>query len=235
MTLAETLLALEAQGTEQTRALYRRHGAQDPMFGVSFAALGVLQKRIKQDHALALQLWETQNHDARALATLIADPSQIDDLQAERLRQDLNSYPLADLLSRLLAQAPNAWRWIEPWSGSPVDLTGQLGYDLIAQRALQDRECPESWFMEQLVRIEAELHARSNRTRHAMNMALIAIGGRGGALQEAALAAADRIGKVVVDHGDTRCKTPDARGYILKMAARTQTTGKKPGSSRRAC
>ena len=30
------------------------------------------------------------------------------------------------------------------------------------------------------------------------------------------LAAARRIGKVMVDHGDTSCKTPDAESYIIK-------------------
>ena len=34
------------------------------------------------------------------------------------------------------------------------------------------------------------------------------------------LAAARRIGKVEVDHGDTGCKTPDAVDYIRKMAER---------------
>ena len=53
-----------------------------------------------------------------------------------------------------------------------------------------------------------------------MNGALISIGGSNPALQKKALAAAGRIGKVQVDHGDTGCKTPDAASYILKMAER---------------
>jgi hypothetical protein len=38
-------------------------------------------------------------------------------------------------------------------------------------------------------------------------------------MQNKALAAAARIGKVEVDHGDTDCKTPDAAQYILKTRA----------------
>jgi hypothetical protein len=49
-----------------------------------------------------------------------------------------------------------------------------------------------------------------------MNMALIAIGVRSAGLRKLALAAAKRIGKVEVDHGDTSCKTPDAAAYIAK-------------------
>ena len=35
-------------------------------------------------------------------------------------------------------------------------------------------------------------------------------------LQKKAIAAAKRIGKVEVDHGETGCKTPDAASYIAK-------------------
>ena len=33
---ATTALGLKAAGTEQNRKVYRRHGARDPLFGVSF-------------------------------------------------------------------------------------------------------------------------------------------------------------------------------------------------------
>ena len=41
MTIQEALQKLEALGTEQNRKTYRRHGAGDKVFGVSFAHLGV--------------------------------------------------------------------------------------------------------------------------------------------------------------------------------------------------
>ena len=56
MTLAETMTALEQAGSAQTRKTYARHGAPEPMFGVSFATLKTLVKRIKVDHELALAL-----------------------------------------------------------------------------------------------------------------------------------------------------------------------------------
>src|SRR5262245_47512092 len=63
LSLAETMKLLEKAGSEQTRKTYRRHGAQDPMFGVSFATLKTLVKRIGVDHELAGALWDTKNHD----------------------------------------------------------------------------------------------------------------------------------------------------------------------------
>ncbi|HEX7343423.1 MAG TPA: DNA alkylation repair protein, partial [bacterium] len=74
--------------------------------------------------------------------------------------------------------------------------------------------------------IEREIHRSKNRVREAMNGALIAIGMRNEKLQKQAIAAARRIGKVVVDHGETGCKTPDAEAYILKAAARSKKKSK---------
>src|SRR5688572_342769 len=68
MSLAETMRALEQAGSAQTRKTYARHGAAEPMFGVSFATLKTLVKRIGVDHELALELWHTGNHDGCVLA-----------------------------------------------------------------------------------------------------------------------------------------------------------------------
>jgi len=56
--------------------------------------------------------------------------------------------------------------------------------------------------------------------RNAMNNALIAIGIRNPHLEKKAIAAAQKIGKVEVDHGETGCKTPDAIPYIQKSLDR---------------
>ncbi len=74
VSLKDAMSALEKAGTAQARKIYARHGAKEPMFGVSFADLKVLMKRIGVDHELALALWDTGNYDARNLAVKIADP-----------------------------------------------------------------------------------------------------------------------------------------------------------------
>jgi 3-methyladenine DNA glycosylase AlkD len=79
MDLDTAMQTLESLGTAQNRKVYPRHGVGENLFGVSFADLGKLTKQIKKDHALALQLWQTGNHDARILATMIADPQEMDE------------------------------------------------------------------------------------------------------------------------------------------------------------
>ncbi len=73
MTLIETMQALESLGTEQNRKVYARHGAGRNQFGVSFANLSKLAKKLGTDQTLAGALMRTGNQDARVLATMIAD------------------------------------------------------------------------------------------------------------------------------------------------------------------
>ena len=70
---------LAAAGTAQNRKVYARHGAAEPMFGVSYAELGRIAKPIKTNHALAVELWDSGNHDARVLALRVADPAALDE------------------------------------------------------------------------------------------------------------------------------------------------------------
>ena len=92
MDLATAMERLEAAGTEQNRTVFPRHGVTEPMFGVSYADLGRLQKEIKVDHALARELWATGNHDARILATKVADPSAMTAKEADAWARDCGNY-----------------------------------------------------------------------------------------------------------------------------------------------
>ena len=73
MTKDEVMTQLKKLGTEQTRKTFARHGAPDNIFGVKVGDLKTLQKKIKMDHALALELFATGNGDAQYLAALVAD------------------------------------------------------------------------------------------------------------------------------------------------------------------
>ncbi|MFY8052278.1 MAG: DNA alkylation repair protein, partial [Armatimonadaceae bacterium] len=77
MLLAEVLAQLEAAGSEQTRKTYARHGIRGECFGVSYAVLGQLRKKIKVDDSLALELWASGIHDARILACMVMDTNKI--------------------------------------------------------------------------------------------------------------------------------------------------------------
>ena len=98
---------------------------------------------------------------------------------------------------------------------------------------MNDQAAADAEFEKHLVTIEQQIHKAGNRTRHAMYMTLIAIGIRNDRLRPLALAAAGRIGKVEVDHGETGCKTPDAAAYI-RNAVERQRKAARPRAKKAA-
>jgi 3-methyladenine DNA glycosylase AlkD len=216
---ATALAELERCGSEKTRKTYRRHGVLGDQFGVSYADLKALKKAIKTDQALAESLWASGNHDARILATMIADPKAIARKALESWSRDPDNYVLMDAVAGVVAASPHGRALMEKWVASDTEWLGSAGWSVLGRLAgtseLTDQEA-EAY----LETIRTTIHTQKNRVRHSMNMALIALGLRNPAFQAKVMEAAKAIGRVEVDHGDTDCKTPDAVGYILKVAKR---------------
>ncbi len=219
MTKTEVMKELKANGTAQNRKVYARHGVTGEMFGVSYAALGKLKKKIKTDQSLAEQLWATGNHDARTLATLIADGSRINARTLDRWANDADNRGLAAAVSNVAAEAPSAKSRMKKWTTSKKEMVACTGWHVLASLAREDNGLSDAYFDRYIKMIESKIHKSDNWVKYAMNNALINIGVRNAALEKKATAAAKRIGKVEVDHGVTGCKTPDAAAYIKKTVA----------------
>ncbi len=144
MTKTDVMKELRAHGTAEYRKVYRRHGIRGELFGVSYAALGKLQKKIKVDQSLAEQLWATGNHDARALATMIADPSKIGVGTLNAWAKDVDDRGLAGALSNVAAAAPSAKGRMEKWTLSKDEMIACTGWHTLASIARQDNGLPDS-------------------------------------------------------------------------------------------
>ena len=77
MTAKEILAELKLLGSDSYKRVVFNHGVKEPCFGVKVSDLQKIQKRIKKDHQLALDLYDTGNYDAMYLAGLIADDAQM--------------------------------------------------------------------------------------------------------------------------------------------------------------
>jgi len=225
LALADAMRELEAAGSEQTRKTYKRHGAEGPMFGVSFATLKMLVKRIGVDHELALALWTTGNLDARNLAVKIADPARMSPADLDRWAGDSRPRMCGGYVAMLAGEGPHAATKLEQWLAAAGEAQRATGWILLGQLASRDESMPDSFFADALTRIERTIRAAPNGERLTMHNALIQIGGRSAALRKAATAAAKRIGDPEIDHGDTDCKTPDAVEHIAKAWAHSTSKG----------
>ena len=223
---------LERLGTAQNRKVYARHGYPSPCAGVSFAALGALKKRLGVDQALARELMASGHAEGQLLATMIADPAALDDAEARAWVEGVRWYVLADALAGALAAAPRAIEWATRWMAHERPWVRRTGYALVAAMLRDLREdLEDGWLGGVLEAAERDMAGSPGPARHAMNAAIIAIGGWRPALSAAALETARRIGPVEVDHGQTACETPDAVAYIETMLART--AGRAPAAKKK--
>jgi 3-methyladenine DNA glycosylase AlkD len=182
--------------------VYARHGAGENFFGVAFANLYKLQKRIKVNQGVSVQLWNTGNTDAMSLATMIADPKQFDRPMLEEWLNGLTYYMLIDLFVRnIVTKSDHDDGLMNEWIRSDDEWIARAGWVKMAVKAGSDDESEDEYYIGILKRIQENIHQQKNRTKDAMNLALISIGLRNDYLHAEAEKAAKVIGKVVVDHG----------------------------------
>ena len=215
----QVLLQLEKLGKAQARKTYLRHGYAEPLYGVSFADLGALKKRIKTNHSLAEGLWKSGNADARILATMVADPTKLTEAQADRWAKEANFRTLRDYLGCLAGESPLALPLAAKWNAADDPALRQLSGAIVAYMNREGRDVPVSLQKAMLKRIERDIHTADNWSRYGMMYSLIGIGAYCPALTGEVIAAAKRIGKVEFDPGETDCKMPDPIPYIEKTIA----------------
>lgn len=216
MTKTQVLKELKKLGSDRTKSVYKNHGAEGELFGVKMGALKELKKKVKQDHKLALQLWDTGNIDARNFATLIADPAAFSKSELDKWAADSGFYWVSDNFSSNIAyKSEHALSRMEKWIKSRKEFVKRSGFSLLSLFARKDKNSiSDAGYREYIDLITAQINKAPNRAKETMNNALICIGLRSPALKKAALDAARKIGTVEIDHGDTECKTNDAVAYL---------------------
>ena len=229
MTLAEVMQSLEEMGNENTKKIFTKHGAQEPFFGVKVQDLKKLQKKIKKDHELSIELFNTGNADAMYLAGLIADESKMTKRTLDDWAKKASWYMISEYtVPWIAADCGLGWEAGLKWIDSKTDKIASAGWAALSSHlsVCANENIKTSEVDKLLDRIIKSLHDSPNRVRYTMNGFVIAVGSYIPELKEKAQAAAEKIGKVHVDVGGTACKVPDAKSYIQKIADKGYT-GKK--------
>jgi 3-methyladenine DNA glycosylase AlkD len=229
MTTDEVMQQLESFGNESIKNTLVKHGAREPFFGVKVEDLKKIQKKVKKDYALSLELFSTGNSDAMYLAGLISDPLQMTRDDLNLWAQKAYWYMLSEFTVAWVAAESRygtelALQWIE----SDQENIACSGWSTLASIASikPDHEIDIALYQGLLERISKTIHAERNRVRHTMNNFVITAGGYCTQLTHEATEVAAAIGKVKVDMNGTACKVPLASEYIQKMHERG-TLGKK--------
>jgi len=191
----EVLRWLERRGSRRNILGMARYGIRsEKAFGVSMATMNPLASRLGKDHALALSLWETGWHEARILAALIDEPSQVTKRQMNEWVRDFDNWAVCDgVCFHLFDRTPFAWDKASLWAVSPREFVKRAGFALMASLSAHDRFAPNERFLSLLPLIEEGASDERNFVKKAVNWALRQIGKRNLALHPAAVSAAKRL------------------------------------------
>lgn len=234
MTVNEVLRELKSLGSPATKKVLMNHGAPEPLFGVKIGDLKKLQKRLKTNYQLALDLYDTGNGDAMYLAGLIADDAQMTKKDLEHWVKQATWHLISGTtVPSVAAQGRFGHELALKWMTSkkePIAVAGWATYSLLIA-IKPNQEFDPSELQALLKQVRETIHKQPNYVRYVMNGFVISVGAYLPELTETAIQTAEAIGVVSVDTGKTACKVPDAAEYIRKVQAHG-TLGKKRKSAK---
>lgn len=233
MNIQEIMNKLAELSSEQTKKTFMNHGARGNLYGVKIGDLKKLVKHVKKDHELALALYDTGNFEAMYLAGLSIDPKLLIKEILQKWIGNADWYMLAEYaVAGVAAESQYALELAREWMESEEEMTAVAGWSTYANylSITPDEKLDLEEIRALLQRAKTTIHQEKNRVRYCINGFVISVGAYVMDLHDEAMKAAETIGKVHVNMGNTACKVPLAVPYIEKIASRNRI-----GVKRKTC
>lgn len=220
MKFNEVMNELKSLGTDQAIKIYKNHGADIDLFGVSIANLKKLYKKIKVDHELGLELLNSSNVDAMYLSQWVVEPDKLTIDELEKVLHLTDYYMIIDnVVANLAAKNKDAITILHKWIDHENHRFRQAAYSLftLILMTFDNKRINIDFVKEKLDYVKKNIHNEQNRVRYSMNSFLIGAGIYLEQFTDLVKDYAKEIGKVNVSMGKTSCKVPDAYTYIQKV------------------
>lgn len=233
MTANEIVAELKKFANAQTKKTWMTHGAKEPCLGVKIEDMKKIQKRVKMDYRLALDLYDTGIADAMYLAGLIADDAKMTKRDLQKWVAGASSPWTVEFTVPWVASAsPHgrelALKWIESRDEAIASAGWQTYSSMVATKEDAELNLPEIKSL--LQRVAKSIHQQPNRVKYVMNSFVIAVACHVKPLHKLAVDTANGMGKVAVELVGA-CKIPYAPDHIKKFQARS-AIGKKRKSAK---
>lgn len=151
-------------------------------------------KQLGPDHELALELWNSNIHEARIIAAYAEDPNTLTEKQMDSWVNDFDSWDICDLVcSGLFDKTPYLEKKIWEWTESEKEFVRRAGFVLIAAKSVHDKQAKDSEFIKYFPLIKKYSTDERNFVRKAVNWALRQIGKRNKALNKQAIRIAKEL------------------------------------------
>jgi 3-methyladenine DNA glycosylase AlkD len=219
MTLKEAMTKLASLRNETMIAHNKKNGAGDNQFGVKMGDIRDLANKIKTDHEMALELWQTKNIEARLLACLIIKPKLLSTKELDKMVKSIDFPQVADWFNaNILKEHPQKELLREEWLSSKNKWAARSGWSLTAGRITRNAEGLD--LAEILNRIESEMPKAAPEVQWTMNTALAQIGINHPKHRKRALDIGERLGIYRDFPVSKGCTSPFAPVWINEMVSR---------------
>lgn len=163
--------------------------------GIRIPVLRAEAKRIGRNHELALALYRENIHEAKILASMIAEPERFAPEQMDEWVADFDSWDICDQCCiNLFRYRPYAYDKVREYMTAERLFTRRAGFALLATLAVGDKHSPDDRFTAFFPAIEHyALSDDRDAIKKAVNWALRQIGKRNATLYPEALRLAERL------------------------------------------
>lgn len=203
MDAAEVHALLESHADARGIANWAKRFPDSPMrsVGVGLTKLRKLAKQVGRDHDLAAELWTSDLYEARVMALLIDEPKRITRAQAEAQVEQLEGGLLSHVFSSCdaaLAKTGFVAELAEDWIHSDDPMRRRCGYGLVYELSKSKKKSApdEAWFQGWIDHIDARHASADADEQLAMGSALMGVGKRTAALNQAALPVARALSPI---------------------------------------
>lgn len=219
MTKQEILSELKTLSSEKQYAYNLKNGAGENQFGVKMGDIRKVGKMTKPNLDLALELWETENVDARQVAILLIKPKELSLEQLNDLVHTVKYFWVADWLNNYIVKKhPESEKMREKWMQSDNPMAQRAGWNLTSILVAKKSEVLD--YPELLNCLEKEMSAAHSLAQWTMNFTLAEIGINHPEYRERALAIGEKLG-VYRDYKVSKaCTSPYAPIWIEEMVKR---------------
>ena len=218
---AKTILAeLKPLGADGYKKILLKHGATEPCYGVKIEELKKIQKRIKVDYQLALDLYDTGVYDAMYLAGLIADDDKMTKRDLNRWVEKACEPLVGSTVAWVAAGSAHGKEIALEWIESKKPLVAAAGWATLGCLVALNSQITAAELKQLCQRVAQTIHTAPNDVRPKMNMFVVSVGCYEASLTKFAMQLGEKIGPVTVDMGDTACQVPSIPDYIRKAEKR---------------
>ncbi|MEL7003034.1 MAG: DNA alkylation repair protein [Bacteroidota bacterium] len=222
MNYNQAISLLEENRNEKNIELWNQHGSTKgklKSYGIGLTVLRKLAKQIGKDRSLALELWDTNNYDAKIIALLIDDPKQITRDQVEMQVEGVRQGHLAHVFSSCgapLAKTPFVVPLLVEWINTKDSLRQSCGYGLLYEVSKSKRKDAPSneFFLARIQEIDQSFNQVPQSVKLAMGGALMGIGKRNAILNTSALKVARKISPIEIESDRSDCDPFDVVKHL---------------------